>query len=137
MTANPPRNGRASAPVLARREAGQRADLAGRSAEDRVADTYRRAGYDLIETRWRGEGGEIDLIFGRENLLIFAEVKKARSIDAAICSLRPAQMQRIHAAASEYLGQTPNGQLSEVRFDIAAVDGHGQVHIIENAFGHF
>ncbi|WP_299848240.1 YraN family protein [uncultured Roseovarius sp.] len=123
--------------AVARRDAGQRAELSGRAAEDRVAVEYARLGYALIETRWRGAGGEVDLIFGQGELLVFTEVKKARSIDAAICSLRPAQMRRIHAAASEYLARTPNGQLSDVRFDLAAMDGTGRVQIFENAFSHF
>ena len=124
-------------PAKARRHAGQRADLSGRAAEERVTSAYLDKGARLLETRWRGEGGEIDLIFGMGDLLIFVEVKKARSIDAAIRSLRPAQMRRIHAAASEYLAEAPNGQLSEVRFDLAVMDGAGRVEIIENAFGHF
>lgn len=124
-------------PVGARRLAGQRADLSGRAAEERVTRAYLDNGARLLETRWRGEGGEIDLIFGMGDLLIFVEVKKARSIDAAIRSLRPAQMHRIHAAAAEYLAHTPQGQLSDLRFDLAAMDGAGRVEIIENAFGHF
>ena len=120
-----------------RRDAGQRADLAGRSAEMRVAAEYETRGYVLLDTRWRGQGGEIDLIFGHDSTLVFTEVKKARSFDAAIASLRPAQMQRIQAAAAEYLARAPDGQLSDVRFDLAAMDGAGRVRIIENAFGHF
>ncbi|MFD1160535.1 YraN family protein [Roseovarius aestuarii] len=126
-----------SAAARARRDAGQRADLSGRSAEARVAAEYERMGYDLIETRWRGTGGEVDFIFAQGDLLVFTEVKKARSIDAAIRSLRTGQMQRIHRAASEYLAHAPNGQLSEVRFDLAAMDGSGHIQLIENAFGHF
>lgn len=121
----------------ARRDAGKRADLSGRAAEGRVAAEYERLGYDRLETRWRGTGGEIDLIFGKGDLLVFTEVKKARSIEAAICSLRPAQMRRIHAAASEYLAHAPKGQLSDVRFDLAAMDGTGRLQIVENAFSHF
>ena len=121
----------------ARQEAGKRADLSGRAAEERVSATYERLGFDLIESRWRGQGGEIDLIFNQGDLLVFTEVKKARDVDAAIRSLRPAQMRRIHLAASEYLGQTQNGQLSDVRFDLAMMDGAGQVQIMESAFSHF
>ncbi len=126
-----------AASASSRQDAGQRADLSGRAAEVRVAAEYERRGFRLAECRWRGTGGEIDLIFSKDGLLIFVEVKKARSIDAAICSLRPAQMSRIHAAASEYLNHAPNGQLSDVRFDLAAMDSTGHIHIIENAFGHF
>ena len=128
---------RPTAKDAARKDAGKRADLSGRAAEMRVAAEYDRLGYELLEMRWRGEGGEIDLIFGQGAQVIFTEVKKARSIDAAVASLRPAQMQRIHRAAAEYLAHAPNGQLSDVRFDLAAMDGDGRIQIIENAFSHF
>ena len=124
-------------PVRDRRDAGRRADLSGRAAETGVADLYQRLGYDLLETRWRGQSGEIDLIFGQGDLLIFTEVKSAQRFDNAIASLRPAQIRRIHSAASEYLAHAPNGQLSDVRFDLAVVNGAGQIEIMENAFGHF
>lgn len=124
-------------PMAARRDAGRRADQAGRSAEICVTREYAQQGYATRETRWRGQGGEIDLIFGRDGVVVFTEVKKARSFDAAIASLRPAQIRRIRDAAAEYLAQTPEGQLSEVRFDLAVMDAAGEVRIIENAFGHF
>lgn len=120
-----------------RRERGRRANLSGAAAERIVAQAYDRRGADLLETRWRGKGGEIDLIFLDAGVYVFCEVKAARSFDAAAARLRPAQMRRIHAAASEYLEFTPHGQLSEVRFDLALVDGAGRAEIIENAFGHF
>lgn len=120
-----------------RPERGQRAYLSGLSAEAAVARLLERRGHVLIAQRWRGRGGEIDQIYRDGNVHVFVEVKKARSFDAALRSLREAQMLRIHAAASEYLGTTPDGQLSEVRFDLALVDQTGQIRIIENAFGHF
>lgn len=116
---------------------GQMAQLAGQAAERAVARVYERAGADLLEVRWRGQGGEIDLIFRQEDVLVFCEVKAAATHDAACARLRPAQMRRIHAAASEYLGHTENGQLSEVRFDLATRNSTGEIRIMQNAFGHF
>jgi putative endonuclease len=124
-------------PCDARRRRGRVAYLAGDAAEKAAATAYDRRGADLIETRWRGRGGEIDLILVQDGVHVFCEVKAARRLDDAIASLRPAQMARIRSAASEYLARTPLGQLSEVRFDLAAVDRSGRVEIIENAFGHF
>lgn len=121
----------------AKRRRGQRAYLSGVSAEEAVARAFDGRGADLMETRWRGEAGEIDLIFLQEGVYVFCEVKKARSFDEAAERLRPEQMRRIHLAASEYLGNTPEGQLSDVRFDLAVVDGRGQVEIREGAFSHF
>jgi len=120
-----------------RRERGARAFAKGASAEETVALEFDRRGADLLETRWRGQGGEIDLIFLDQGVYVFCEVKASDTVESAMALLRPAQMQRIHAAASEYLGQTPEGQLSEVRFDLAVVDGQGAVSVMENAFGHF
>ncbi len=134
------RIGRAAArPVIpgARREKGLCAQLSGAAAEEAVARVYDDRGADLLEARWRGEGGEIDLIFDEGGVIVFCEVKKARSIDEAITRLRPRQAARIHAAATEYFALLPLGQLSEVRFDLAAVDGRGQVQILEGAFSHF
>ena len=96
-----------------------------------------RQGLTLVARRWRGQGGEIDLIFRDGILYIFMEVKKARSFDAALKSLKPSQMRRIHSAASEYLIHSPQGQLSDVRFDLALVDEKGRVEIRQDAFGHF
>ncbi len=117
--------------------AGLRAYLSGEAAEQAVVRAYEDRNADVLERRWRGEGGEIDLIVREGDTVVFVEVKKARSFDQAISRLRPKQMMRIHAAASEYLAFVPEGQLSPVRFDLAAVDGGGQIRIIENAFGHF
>lgn len=121
----------------ARRRRGRRAYLSGLSAEAAVAGAYDRRGADLLATRWRGQAGEIDLILLHDGVYVFCEVKKARSFDAAAERLTLAQARRIRAAASEYLGQTPKGQLSEVRFDLALVDEAGRIDLREAAFSHF
>lgn len=129
--------GTVAAVPAAKRRRGKRAYLSGLGGEEAVAREYDRRGADLLETRWRGQAGEIDLIFLQDGVYVFCEVKKARCFDAAADRLRPDQMQRIHVAASEYLVNTPDGQLSEVRFDLALVDGRGQVEIRDGAFSHF
>ncbi len=120
-----------------RRDRGALAYHKGAAAEKIVALDYDRRGVDLLETRWRGEAGEIDLILLDRGVYVFCEVKASATVESAMALLRPAQMQRIHRAASEYLGRTPKGQLSEVRFDLAVIDGQGAVTVMENAFGHF
>ncbi len=116
---------------------GRAAYYAGQAAERSAALLYERRGALIEQVRWRGQGGEIDLILREGEVFVFVEVKKARAISDAVLRLSPAQMRRIHAAASEYLSAAPLGQLSEVRFDLAAVDQAGQIEIFENAFGHF
>lgn len=125
-------------PLSDRRAArGRGAYFAGRAAERSVARHLIRQGLVLLAERWRGMAGEIDLILLDGDVHVFVEVKQARSVAQARHSLRETQVQRIHLAASEYLGQRPLGQLSETRFDLALVDGTGQIEIVKNAFGHF
>ena len=114
---------------------GGMAHCAGLAAEDRVAEAYERRGYAVAQKRWRGAGGEIDLILRGNGTLVFVEVKQSRSHAQAAQRLSARQMARICASAEEFIGSEPAGALSEVRFDVALVDGSGQFSIIENAFG--
>ncbi len=110
---------------------------AGLCAEDAVAQDYARRGRWVVQRRWRGKGGEIDLIFADGDGLIFVEVKKSRSHGRAAQSLSRRQMDRISMAASEFLGTQPRGQLTDVRFDLATVNDVGEIAILENAFQEF
>lgn len=124
-------------PVQPRRQRGRRNHLSGLAAEETVLRHFEAGGSVPAARRWRGQGGEIDLIFHEGEVIVFVEVKKGPSFEAALTRLSEAQMTRIHAAAAEYLGTMPHGQLSEVRFDLALVDRSGAVQVMENAFGHF
>lgn len=107
--------------------------LAGLAAENSVLQTYLAAGYDLLAQRFRGMRGEIDLVLGRGARVVFVEVKKSRSFDAALARLGPAQIGRIFQTASEYLATLPDGQMTETRFDVALVNARGEISVIENA----
>ncbi|NOD76599.1 MULTISPECIES: YraN family protein [unclassified Ruegeria] len=109
---------------------------AGQAAELRVAEDYERRGMAILHRRWRGAGGEIDLIARNGAGLVFIEVKKSSSFEKAAARISAKQIDRIYASAAQFLEKEPNGQLTEVRFDAALVDGSGAVQIIENAFGH-
>ncbi|WP_068113703.1 YraN family protein [Tropicimonas marinistellae] len=108
---------------------------AGLAAEQIVARHYERSGKPIAEWRWRGQGGEIDLIVRDGEGLIFVEVKKAEDFARAVQRVSPRQVGRIVAAAAEYLGQMPKGELTDVRFDVAMVNGRGELQVVENAFG--
>lgn len=94
---------------------------------------YTNTGKTIAATRWRGTIGEIDLIFADGEGFIFVEVKKSRSFHRAAERLRPAQMRRIMASASEFLANQPKGQLTETRFDVALLNDQGECRILENA----
>ncbi len=107
---------------------------AGQAAELRVASDYQRRGFTILHRRWRGAGGEIDLIARDAEGLVFVEVKKSQTFDMAAARINRRQMNRICASAAQYLENEPGGQLTNVRFDAALVDALGAVQIIENAF---
>lgn len=117
-----------------RRESqGRTAYHAGLAAEDQVSRLYDRSGRPVIARRWRGSIGEIDLIAREGATIVFIEVKKSSSHALAAERLTWSQQQRIMATASEFVGGEPLGQNTEIRFDVALVDGMGRIEIIENA----
>ncbi|MEJ6392542.1 YraN family protein [Gymnodinialimonas sp. 2305UL16-5] len=107
--------------------------LAGEAAEDTVARAYIAHGYALIDQRWRGKAGEIDLIFQKDAEIIFVEVKKSRSFDAAAFSLGARQIRRLLASAEDFLGRMPKQSMTPARFDVALVNATGQLKVLPNA----
>ena len=118
----------------ASRARGQAAYHRGESAEQSVERLYLQQGKETVARRWRGAGGEIDLIMRDGDYLVFIEVKAGRDHACAALRLQPRQMARICMAAAEFLEGEPRGQLTPARFDVALVDGQGRIEIIENAF---
>ncbi|MFN3845115.1 MAG: YraN family protein [Paracoccaceae bacterium] len=113
---------------------GRRSYYAGLSAEDQVAQFYNRSGWPVCARRWRGPGGEIDLIARSGDEVIFIEVKHARTHAWAAERVTRRQITRIYASAECFIGQEPLGLETPVRFDVALVDGFGRIEVIENAF---
>lgn len=108
---------------------------AGASAELQIAQDYERRGFCIDRLRWRSPAGEIDLIVRDGAALVFVEVKKSRDFARAAERITSRQQARIYASAECFLANEPAGMDTEVRFDVALVDGHGAVRIVENAFG--
>lgn len=111
---------------------GKTSYLAGHSAEEAVARDYERRGHALVALRWRGTRGELDLVLRDGAGLIVVEVKQAPDFDRALRHLTAAQLARIHATAEEFAATQPDGSLTEMRFDVALVDGTGRIEIREN-----
>ncbi len=115
---------------------GEVAFYSGDAAEQIVARDYEARGLTVAHRRWRGAGGEIDLIARDGEQIVFVEVKKSRTRSRAAERISARQVARIQASAGAFLASEPLGQLTEVRFDVALVDALGSFEIIENAFGH-
>lgn len=112
---------------------GARSYHAGVSAEARVAAHYERAGCTIRARRWTCAAGEIDLVIADGEVLVFVEVKAARSHARAAERIGMRQARRIMRAAEAFVAGERGGGLTELRFDVALVDGAGRVEIVENA----
>lgn len=122
-------------PTRQRRDRARRGRVsyhAGLAAEEGVAAQYTRRGYGVLAQRWRGRSGEIDLILRDGDGIIVVEVKKGRDFGSALGRITRAQIARITGAVTEFVDTLPGGALTEVRFDVALVDGGGQIEILEN-----
>ena len=118
-----------------RRERGAAAWRSGAMAEDSAARAYEAKGGIVAKRRWRSPFGEVDLIVREGATVVVVEVKKARRLDDAAHRLSRRQMDRLCAAAGAFCEGEPRGALTDLRFDLALVDGTGRVQVIENAWG--
>jgi putative endonuclease len=108
--------------------------LAGHAAEASVARHYEDRGIAICARNWRGITGEIDLIGRDGDVIVFVEVKQSRTHDLAATHISQAQIGRIFATVDEFVAGEPKGLLTDVRIDLALVDGLGRIEVVENAF---
>jgi putative endonuclease len=100
----------------------------GQEAEDQAAAYLLAQGYTIVTRRYKGRGGEIDLIALDDDILVFVEVKMRRSaVYAADEAVGPEKLRRLSRAAASY--QAAMGEESRrVRFDLIAIDASGIRH---------
>jgi putative endonuclease len=96
-------------------------ERAGRRAERLAAWWLRLKGFRVLATRWRSPVGEVDLIARRGDLVVFVEVKRRATPDAAASSVTPAQRERVARAAEHFLARHREHAGAELRFDAVLV----------------
>ncbi len=94
--------------------------------------------FEILEKNYRWARGEIDIVARKNGVLVFVEVKTARSrnFGAPETWVTPRKQQQIGMVAERYL-QEREIHDTDCRFDVIAVQSHlGQWRIkhIENAF---
>lgn len=106
----------------------------GRRGEDKAAESYRAAGYEIVERNWRCEHGEIDIIAASDAVLVFCEVKSRASNrwGTPAEAVTAAKQLRLRRLAAAWLASSPD-RWPRLRFDVASYV-HGSVSIIEDAF---
>ena len=94
----------------------------GRIGERAARRYLRKAGLKFLYANFKGEQGEIDLIFRDKEILVFVEVK-ARSSEAwrrPAAAVTPDKQRRITATARDYLRLLGRSDIP-VRYDIVEV----------------
>jgi len=109
--------------------------------EKLAGDFLKKRGYRIYETNYRCPEGEVDIVAGHKDSLVFIEVRSKRSLEFGSPeeSITPTKMERLRAVAAHYR-QTHNNLPLLWRIDVVAVEIDRQskplrIELIENAVG--
>lgn len=120
---------------MGKKEANNRAT--GMQGEALAAAFLEQKQYSILETNFRGERGEIDIIAQVDNIIAFVEVKYRSSLQQGYPreAVGTAKQKRIISAAKEYIYKK-NCNDQDFRFDVIEILGREPIEInhIENAF---
>lgn len=104
----------------------------GRTGEERAATYLEGRGFEILKKRFRGGGGEVDIIAREGEVLVFVEVKTRRFLDMDELerSLDWRKRSRIERASLHFLDQLGlETDRTKVRFDCILIDGSRLVHL--------
>lgn len=93
----------------------------GRRGERAARRHLTRRGWTILAERWRGGGGELDLVAARGMTVIACEVKTRADAAALVEPLTVAQRERIARAAEAFIALHPDLAGREVRLDLITV----------------
>lgn len=104
----------------------------GKLGEELAVDFLIEKGYEILETNWRFQKAEVDIIAQKENILAVVEVKTRSSLDFGLPQefVKPKKIQLLVKAINEYV--TQNDLDVEVRFDIVAIHKEKSEFVIEH-----
>ncbi len=109
--------------------------------EKLAQELLKKRGYRIVETNYRCQRGEIDIIARHQDFLVFIEVRSKKSLEFGTPeeSITSAKKRRIKAAAFHYL-RTHEKLPPQWRIDVVAMEldykgGLRRSEIIENAVG--
>jgi putative endonuclease len=100
----------------------------GRLGEELALGFFTACGYECLARRYRRAGGEVDLIVGRRQLVVFVEVKARGpgSWTPAHAAVTTAQLRRLRTAAQAWLAEQPAPLRADLRCDVVAVQFGGE-----------
>ncbi len=108
----------------------------GARAESQAAEWLKGKGLKLLERNVRSRFGEIDLVMEDGTTLVFVEVRYRSRDDygGAVASVTPAKQARLQRAIGVYIASHPRAGARNLRADVVAISGQGNVEWIPNAF---
>lgn len=106
----------------------------GAVGEQLAAIVYEQEGFTVLARNWRCRQGELDLIVGRGDLVVFVEVKSRSSLAYGhpLEAVTPLKQARLRRLAALWLAATGTGW-AHVRFDVVAVLA-GRIEVVADAF---
>lgn len=112
----------------------------GKEGEELAISFLKNKGYNILETNWRFDKAEIDIIAQKNNVLAAVEVKTRSSLDFGLPQefVKPKKIKLIVKAINEFVEKYDLDV--EVRFDIVAIskiNGDFNIEHIEEAFYYF
>ena len=112
----------------------------GRRGEQRAADWYAAAGYEVLARNWTCAQGELDLVARKGRTYVFCEVKtrSSEAFGSPAEAVTPIKQARIRRLAARWLAEARAADRAgpgarTVRFDVVAVLGE-RIDVIEEAF---
>jgi putative endonuclease len=91
--------------------------VAGRRGEWLAVAFLSLKGYRLLQRRFGGKGGEIDLIMVRGDDIVFVEVKARAMLDTAATAITPDKRRLIEARIRQWLARNPWAMQRNLRAD--------------------
>lgn len=104
----------------------------GYQGEEIAAKYLEQKGYKILKKRFRGGGGEVDIIAREGEVFVFIEVKTRRFLDMEDMerSLNSQKRSRIEQASLDFLlDHHLDPELTKIRFDCIFQDGQRLVHL--------
>ena len=112
--------------------------ITGNAGENKAADYLIAQGFSIIERNYRTNGGEIDIIALKDDVVVFVEVKSLPNGSPELLKneLNRRKLQRIVKTSKRFLLKHRQYSNSYVRYDVIVIDmpGMPDVYHIENAF---
>lgn len=115
-------------------------EAVGRAGEDAAAAHLCGQGFRILHRNWQCLPiGELDLVVGRDDLLVFVEVRSVstRFLASPTLTVQPAKQRKVARAADRYLARYGAGW-DRIRFDVVGIHFRfgrvARIDHIEDAF---